>query len=74
VNLYGLTNGKGAVLWAQNALHNWKNVADRKSIPVIQGAVTTVRGLPSGRYTIEWWDTWKVSSRNERRRCARTTR
>src|SRR5262249_42538457 len=40
VNLYGLTDGRRAILWAQNALHNWKNAADKRSIPTLRDAVT----------------------------------
>lgn len=65
LNLYGLTNGKEAILWAQNAQHYWKNLFEKKPILPITGAETVVRGLPAGRYTVEWWDTWqgKVVSR-----------
>src|SRR5579884_2739461 len=59
MNLYALSNGRQAILWAQNALHNWKNVAEKKPIPAISGAETVVHGLPDGRYRIEWWDTWR---------------
>src|SRR5262249_230971 len=70
VNLYGLTDGRRAILWAQNALHTWKNAADKKPIPAIREAVTTVRGLPPGRYTIAWWDTWKgVVTKREAASC-----
>jgi len=59
VNLYGLQIGDQAILWAQNALHNWKNVAEKKLIPTLTGVETTMHGLPSGRYVVEWWDTWR---------------
>lgn len=57
VNLYGLTNGTSAILWAQNAQHNWKNVADKKVIPTLRDLATAIHGLTPGRYTVEWWDT-----------------
>ncbi|MBV9468080.1 MAG: hypothetical protein JOZ57_02405, partial [Abitibacteriaceae bacterium] len=57
VNLYGLTNGNMAILWAQNALHNWKNVTDKKEIPPLHNLATTLHGLKPGRYAVEWWDT-----------------
>ena len=59
MNLYGQMNGRMAILWAQNALHNWKNVAEKREILAIKGASTTVHGLPPGAYRIEWWDTEK---------------
>lgn len=57
VNLYGLTNGQSAILWIKNALYNWKNVSEKRDIPVLKGLETAVRGLPAGRYQVEWWDT-----------------
>jgi len=57
INLYGISNGTEAILWAQNAKHNWKSVAEHRDIPVITGAVSAFRGLPAGRYTLEWWNT-----------------
>src|SRR5579871_3094252 len=57
VNLYGQIHGQEAIVWAQNAAHNWKNVAEGKAVPVIKGASTTLHGLPRGTYTIAWWDT-----------------
>ena len=59
VNVVGLCNGTKALLWVQNADHNWVNV--QKGVPVepIHGAATALHGLPSGRYTCQWWDTCK---------------
>jgi len=59
LQLYALGNGKAAIFWAHNAAHNWKNVADKKEIAPIRGAQTALRGLPAGRYVVEWWDTWQ---------------
>jgi hypothetical protein len=59
VNLYGLSNGRMAILWAQNPQHHWKNAFENKPMPPVRGAKAMVRGLPPGRYVIEWWDTWK---------------
>lgn len=58
INLYGTVCGREAVLWAQNPQHNWKNVLDKKPIAPIVGATVTLRGLPAGRYSLTWWDTW----------------
>jgi hypothetical protein len=59
VSLYGLTTGKSAIFWAQNALHNWKNVAEKRPIPPIEDATVTFTGLRPGNYTVIWWDTWQ---------------
>ena len=58
VNLYGSVSGREAVVWAQNANSNWKNVYEKKPIAPIMGATTALRGLPAGRYALTWWDTW----------------
>ncbi len=57
VNTYGMTDGKMAILWAQNPLHNWKSVADKRAIPMLHGLEMSVAGLPKGRYMVAWWDT-----------------
>ena len=59
LNLYGLQNGRLALLWAQNAAHNWKNAHDKKPVPPVRPTKLEVRGLPPGRYSVEWWDTWQ---------------
>jgi hypothetical protein len=59
VNLYGLVHGNTAILWAQNPEHNWKNVFEKQTVASVPGHELTLRGLPAGRYTVEWWDTWK---------------
>jgi hypothetical protein len=59
VNTYGLVQGRNAVLWIQNAHHNWKNVAEKKPLPTITRMRLPVRDLPDGRYVVEWWDTWR---------------
>ncbi len=57
LNLYGSGNGREAIIWAENARHNWKNVADKQDFGVIRGATSEVLGLSAGRYVIEWWNT-----------------
>ncbi|MBI5095261.1 MAG: DUF5060 domain-containing protein [Candidatus Hydrogenedentes bacterium] len=59
VNVYGITNGAKAYLWAQNGEHNWLNRRNGGAIPAIHGAKTIVHGLPDGQYACTWWDTWK---------------
>ena len=59
LNLYGLHNGRMAILWAQNAAHNWKNLFDKKPITPVPSTKLSCSGLPAGSYIVEWWDTWK---------------
>ncbi len=59
LNLCGLHNGRMAIVWAQNAAHNWKNVFDKKPIAPLDSTSVRCRGLPAGSYSVEWWDTWK---------------
>ena len=58
LNLYGVVCGREAVVWAQNALHYWKNVLEKRPIPPIVGATAHLDGLPAGRYSLIWRDTW----------------
>ncbi|HEY0073976.1 MAG TPA: DUF5060 domain-containing protein [Abditibacteriaceae bacterium] len=59
LHLYALGNGKGAIFWAHNAAHNWKNVLEKKQMKTVRSSRTSIPGLPEGIYNIEWWDTWK---------------
>ncbi len=47
--------GKG-MLWIDNANHTWWNVVRGSAIP-LAGVRLTIRGLPAGTYSVEWWDT-----------------
>jgi len=66
VNLCGETNGVEAILWVQNAAHNWKNLASGAAIPPLHALHLTVHGLDAGLYRVEWWGTTKgaVSASN----------
>lgn len=59
LNLYGLHNGRMAILWAQNTEHNWKNLFDKKRIHPAPPTRLVCSALPAGSYIVEWWDTWK---------------
>ncbi|MBI2927661.1 MAG: DUF5060 domain-containing protein [Verrucomicrobia bacterium] len=59
VNLCGLVHDRTAILWAQNPEHNWKNAFEKKPVSAVPSHEVILRGLPTGRYTVEWWDTWK---------------
>jgi len=47
--------GKG-MLWIDNANHTWWNVVQRSAIPAASARLT-IQGLPTGKYSAEWWDT-----------------
>lgn len=59
VDVYGSQQGRNAILWIQNADHNWKNVAAKTPIATIENMVLTVRNVPAGSYSVEWFDTWR---------------
>lgn len=66
VNAYGVGQGGNAVLWIQNAAHNWKNDQAQKAVTPLHDLVLTIRDWPVGRYRVEWWDTTRgVISRTE---------
>jgi hypothetical protein len=48
-------------LWVQNTQHTWKRVVYGPSVPSITGDFT-IPDVPSGKYSIEWWDPYKTSS------------
>jgi uncharacterized repeat protein (TIGR01451 family) len=51
-----VVNGS-AHLWIQNRNHTWKNAIEGVPVPALSGTVS-IPGLPSGLYTVEWWDTY----------------
>ena len=58
IRLLGYQRDGGAYLWLRNEQASWWNVvAEQRRPDEIQGAAVTVRGLPRGRYSVEWWDT-----------------
>jgi len=59
VDLYGITNGSNAYLWAHNPDHNWMYIKENNPLAPIRGLSTVLHGLAPGTYTCEWWDTWK---------------
>jgi hypothetical protein len=67
-NVYGMTDGKMAILWAQNPAHNWQNVAAKKEIAPLRDLELKVSGLHPGRYAISWWntETGMITAREER--------
>ncbi|MBM3500149.1 MAG: DUF5060 domain-containing protein [Armatimonadetes bacterium] len=66
----GLCTDDLALLWLQNANHNWYNATHELAIPPIPPATFTLRGLRDGQYTLEWYDTSTgLKAREERVRC-----
>jgi hypothetical protein len=53
----GLCTDDLALLWLQNANHNWYNATHELPIPPIPPATFTLTGLKDGEYTLEWFDT-----------------
>ncbi|MDF2439893.1 MAG: hypothetical protein JWN98_877, partial [Abditibacteriota bacterium] len=59
INIYGIRNDRGAIVWIQNAASNWKTVYEKRSIPRLQNVFVPIRALPAQRYRVEWFDTWQ---------------
>ena len=59
MDLYGITNGHSAYVWVQNNAHTWLAVKAGEPITPIQGAQMALHDLPTGSYTVTWWDTWE---------------
>ncbi len=57
MHCWGLQDDHNALLWFQNAAHNWKNAYEDKPCPPIVGAATELHGLKDGYYTLQWWNT-----------------
>ncbi len=71
LNTCGITNGTVALLWAQNAEHNWRNVRDNIPVSPIPNCTTVVRGLADGDYACIWYDTWTGTDiRQDTAKCA----
>lgn len=58
VRAFGIFTGKDFIIWMQNREYNWQN--NRKGIKssVVKNASINIPGIKSGKYTIEWWDTF----------------
>lgn len=48
-----------AMLWLQNRDSDWYNHSVRGEVPVVDGFRLDLQGLADGRYTVEWWETWR---------------
>jgi hypothetical protein len=56
--VYGQTDGRNAVIWIQNAAHNWQSVFEKTPIPPLSESALAVRELAEGDFVVERWDTW----------------
>jgi len=59
LNVVGLTGRGTTILWIQNTESTWWNAQQGLTPGTISGASVMVEGLRPGRYSIEWWDTYK---------------
>jgi hypothetical protein len=58
IRVLGYQRDDCAYMWLCNEQASWWNiVAEQRQPDEIQGATVAVRGLPRGRYSVEWWDT-----------------
>jgi hypothetical protein len=54
----GLSNDVEAVLWLHHRLNEWAYEAAGVEAAPLAPAQLTLKGLPAGRYRLEWWDTY----------------
>jgi hypothetical protein len=59
LNALGLHGNALTILWIENKAHTWWNVVHDEPIPAMEGESIQVEGFPAGRYTVEYWDSWK---------------
>jgi hypothetical protein len=58
VRVYGLANQTTAIAWIHNTAHHWKNVFEKKDIPIINNTHVVLPNIPPGWHLAEWWDTY----------------
>lgn len=58
LQVYGLVADREALLWLHNRANEWPCHAAGIEPQTVKGARLTLRGLPAGRYRVEWWDTY----------------
>jgi len=60
VRLSGYQGNNCAYIWLSSAEATWWNLlVERKQPKVIDGAKMEIKGLQTGNYNIEWWDTYE---------------
>lgn len=55
----GLAAGPDMLFWIQNKDSNWKNVLNKKEPVPVKGAFFDILDAADGKYSVEWWDTYK---------------
>jgi hypothetical protein len=56
---YALTDGEQVLLWILDPHYNYPDGALETTPRVLSGGHVVLPGLPAGRYTVEWWDSWE---------------
>ncbi len=59
LNVYGISNGRLAFAWVQNPASNWNSLYEKREVSPVRGAELLVRNMPAGKYSVEWFDTYK---------------
>ncbi|MCC6442168.1 MAG: DUF5060 domain-containing protein [Armatimonadetes bacterium] len=59
IRAVGLQNGQQALLWLQNRNHSWQARVRGKSVAPAPEARIRLKGLPAGKWRLEWWDTYQ---------------
>jgi hypothetical protein len=59
LNAVGRKGRELAILWVENKAHTWWNVVHDAPIPAVEGETIEVEGYRPGRYTVEFWNSWK---------------
>jgi hypothetical protein len=54
----GMRAANLAVLWLQNRDSDWYNQG-RGAVPAVAPTLVTLTGLADGKWTVEYWETWK---------------
>ncbi len=54
----GLRGKQISILWLQNTAHTWWNVVNGTVISPVEPVELILPGIPPGRYSIEYWDTY----------------
>ncbi len=60
LRLLGYQDDKCAYFWIFDAEAAWyKQVVEKKQPKTLEGAIMEIKGLKTGNYTVEWWDTYE---------------
>ncbi len=64
LEVYGLQNDGRALIWIKDKNYDITNDPEAKKdpFPLIEREKITIKGLKKGKYSIEWWNTYKGST------------